>query len=228
MTGIILKILIIAGVVFCFVSFILYIINYKKNCSAGKIALVFYGISWLLNFMIVLNNYVLIGYVPFVSMFQVLTFIAMLNGPIMLYMRFVRKNTWIIPFFMVAQTILLTGLCFMKSEAVSEFRPALQSVWFFPHVMVYTISYTLCLLAFLIQIRALFSKDTEHVRVLEDGIYDCISIAFPASTLGIFFGAIWANEVWGAFWSWDSKENWALVTWLIYMLYLHFRKIGKL
>ncbi len=50
-----------------------------------------------------------------------------------------------------------------------------------------------------------------------------IRFSFPFMTLGIVTGAVWANETWGTYWSWDPKETWALVTWLIYAAYLHAR-----
>ena len=55
--------------------------------------------------------------------------------------------------------------------------------------------------------------------------YRLIGFGFPFLTLGIISGAVWANEAWGAYWSWDPKENWALVTWLIFAIYLHARLI---
>ena len=51
--------------------------------------------------------------------------------------------------------------------------------------------------------------------------YRCVAMAYPFLTLGIITGAIWANEAWGRYWGWDPKENWALITWLIYGLFLH-------
>ncbi|HEV2349603.1 MAG TPA: cytochrome c biogenesis protein CcsA [Terriglobia bacterium] len=53
--------------------------------------------------------------------------------------------------------------------------------------------------------------------------YKTISIAFPLLTLMIATGAYWANRTWGAYWSWDPKETWALITWLTYVGYLHMR-----
>ena len=46
---------------------------------------------------------------------------------------------------------------------------------------------------------------------------------FPFLTIGIISGAVWANEAWGSYWSWDPKETWALITWLIFAIYLHSR-----
>jgi cytochrome c-type biogenesis protein CcsB len=53
--------------------------------------------------------------------------------------------------------------------------------------------------------------------------YRTISFGFPLLTLGIIAGAVWANEAWGSYWSWDPKETWALITWLVFASYLHAR-----
>ena len=55
--------------------------------------------------------------------------------------------------------------------------------------------------------------------------YRIISLGFPFLTLGIIAGAVWANEAWGSYWSWDPKETWALITWLVFAAYLHTRII---
>jgi cytochrome c-type biogenesis protein CcsB len=53
--------------------------------------------------------------------------------------------------------------------------------------------------------------------------YRTISFGFPLLTIGIISGAVWANEAWGSYWSWDPKETWALITWLVFASYLHAR-----
>jgi len=53
--------------------------------------------------------------------------------------------------------------------------------------------------------------------------YRIIGLGFPLLTIGIISGAVWANEAWGTYWSWDPKETWALITWLIFAAYLHSR-----
>jgi len=53
--------------------------------------------------------------------------------------------------------------------------------------------------------------------------YRTISFGFPLLTIGILAGAVWANEAWGSYWSWDPKETWALITWLVFASYLHAR-----
>jgi cytochrome c-type biogenesis protein CcsB len=53
--------------------------------------------------------------------------------------------------------------------------------------------------------------------------YRIIGLGFPFLTIGIISGAVWANEAWGSYWSWDPKETWAFITWLIFAIYLHAR-----
>jgi len=60
-------------------------------------------------------------------------------------------------------------------------------------------------------------------QVLDRVTYQTIGIAFPLLTLMIAAGAYWANRTWGAYWSWDPKETWAAITWLVYAGYLHMR-----
>ena len=50
-----------------------------------------------------------------------------------------------------------------------------------------------------------------------------VYIGFSFLTLGLLFGALWAKEAWGHYWTWDPKETWAFLTWLAYLTYMHFR-----
>lgn len=60
-------------------------------------------------------------------------------------------------------------------------------------------------------------------QTLDNISYRIIGLGFPLLTIGIIAGAVWANEAWGAYWSWDPKETWALITWLVFAAYLHAR-----
>ncbi len=61
-------------------------------------------------------------------------------------------------------------------------------------------------------------------ELLDEITYKAIAIGFPIFTLGgLIFGAIWADQAWGVYWSWDPKETWSLITWFIYAFYLHSR-----
>jgi ABC-type transport system involved in cytochrome c biogenesis permease subunit len=54
-----------------------------------------------------------------------------------------------------------------------------------------------------------------------------VYIGFGFLTLGLVFGAFWAKEAWGHYWTWDPKETWAMITWLAYLLYIHYRLVNK-
>ncbi len=58
---------------------------------------------------------------------------------------------------------------------------------------------------------------------LDNLSYRLLGIGFPFLTIGILSGAVWANEAWGSYWSWDPKETWAFATWLVFAMYLHTR-----
>ena len=102
--------------------------------------------------------------------------------------------------------------------------PALQSPWFVPHVVVYIIAYALLAVSSLIGVKGLFlmrlKKQINGTINLADNI---VYIGFAFLTFGLLFGALWAKEAWGHYWTWDPKETWSFLTWMVYLLYIHFR-----
>jgi cytochrome c-type biogenesis protein CcsB len=60
-------------------------------------------------------------------------------------------------------------------------------------------------------------------ETLDNISYRVIGLGFPLLTIGIIAGGVWANEAWGSYWSWDPKETWAFITWLVFAAYLHAR-----
>ena len=65
----------------------------------------------------------------------------------------------------------------------------------------------------------------EDLNNLDNLSYRLIGIGFSFLTIGILSGAVWANEAWGSYWSWDPKETWALITWITFAIYLHTRLV---
>ena len=96
--------------------------------------------------------------------------------------------------------------------------PALQSVWFVPHVSVYMFSYSMLGCATLLSTVALVRRSYNMDIAIEKLLY--AGLAFL--TMGMLTGSLWAKEAWGAYWSWDAKESWAVATWALYLLALHF------
>nr|YP_010296295.1 cytochrome c heme attachment protein [Angelonia angustifolia]UMB51240.1 cytochrome c heme attachment protein [Angelonia angustifolia] len=66
------------------------------------------------------------------------------------------------------------------------------------------------------------------IQQLDYWSYRVISLGFIFLTIGILSGAVWANEAWGSYWSWDPKETWAFITWIVFAIYLHTRTNRKL
>ena len=65
----------------------------------------------------------------------------------------------------------------------------------------------------------------EDLNSLDNLSYRLIGIGFSFLTIGILSGAVWANEAWGSYWSWDPKETWALIAWITFAIYLHTRLV---
>ena len=126
---------------------------------------------------------------------------------------------WILSF-----STLLSGvfICInlLKPEIHSKLMmPALQSPWFAPHVIIYMFAYALMGAAVLMAVWQLLGKQDQL-----PAIDNLTRVGLSFITVGMLFGALWAKEAWGTYWSWDPKETWAAATWLCYLVYLHLRR----
>ena len=125
-----------------------------------------------------------------------------------------------------------------QMQEITPLIPALKSNWLMMHVSIMMLSYaallagSLMAVVFLVLSRkpqpilpteAKTNTSNSLVEVLDQLSYRTLGIGFPLLTLGILSGAVWANEAWGSYWSWDPKETWALLTWFIFAIYLHLR-----
>ena len=130
-------------------------------------------------------------------------------------------------------TFLVIGYAAMQSREVHELMPALRSNWLGFHVSTAIIAYGAFGVSFVLSIIFLLRG-----RFKESGFWDqhipsrdkLDTISYRSVALGLLFltftiitGAIWAERAWGSYWSWDPKETWSLVTWIIYAVYLHLR-----
>ncbi len=111
--------------------------------------------------------------------------------------------------------------------------PALQSPWFRPHIIAYMLAYTLMgsaavmALYQLVRDRALSSSPltVSSPRGGREGVGSLVFVGLSLITIGMLFGALWAKEAWGHYWSWDPKETWAAITWFSYLVFVHYRQI---
>ncbi len=137
-----------------------------------------------------------------------------------------------IPFLLLAYIVMKMGA---EERVAQAIPPALKSQWLTFHVLTAILAYGAFAISFglgimyLLKARHSGGKSGEASsrlpapEVLDELAYKMVGFAFPLLTLCIISGAIWANYAWGTYWSWDPKETWSLITWIIYAGYLHAR-----
>jgi len=141
---------------------------------------------------------------------------------IITYLRWGYK--WFITY-ALSLAILFLFINYLHPETYEKtLMPALQSPWFVPHVIVYVFSYALLAASSLVAVKGLYELYFREFEVKTLHLADnLVYIGFSFLTLGLLFGALWAKEAWGHYWTWDPKETWAFLTWLAYLTYMHFR-----
>ena len=134
------------------------------------------------------------------------------------------RYKWLLSFSTLLSTVFIIINIAKPDIHNKVLMPALQSPWFAPHVIIYMFSYAILGAVTLVALYYLFREeklqDKERIMDMTDNLV-YVGVAFI--TMGMLMGAIWAKEAWGHYWTWDAKEIWAAVTWMCYLLYLHFR-----
>ena len=130
-------------------------------------------------------------------------------------------------------TFLVIGYAAMQSKEIHELMPALKSYWLGFHVSSAIISYGAFGVCFVLSMIYLMRDKMKEHGFLDEHIpskekldllsYRSVALGLLFLTITIISGAIWADRAWGSYWSWDPKETWSLITWLIYAVYLHLR-----
>lgn len=160
--------------------------------------------------------------------YESLVFFAAMIGLVLgVYRLLARQKT--ILFILFGGTIVALAMLAIASSPLAPREvvppiPALQSYWLVLHVTLAFIGEAFFVVAFVCSIYYLSSRDEERRKRLDRLTYTTIGIGYPIFTAGaLIFGAIWAENAWGNYWSWDPKETWSLITWFIYAAYLHAR-----
>ena len=180
-----------------------------------------------------------IGHAPFSNLYESLVFFAWTLMFLYLLMEWRTKNrsigTFVTPlaFLALAYASFSPGI----SSHIQPLVPALKSNWLISHVITCFFGYAAFALSFGISIMYLLKRpDTSEERnlflrlipsraILDDLSYQMIVIGFLMLTLGIITGSVWAHSAWGSYWSWDPKETWSLITWLVYAAVIHARLV---
>ena len=135
---------------------------------------------------------------------------------------------WILSFSTLMSVVFVCINLFKPEIHSKTLMPALQSVWFVPHVIVYMFSYAMMGAATLFSAYLWFRKTPAEATDEEMSVCDgLVRNGWAFLTLGMTMGALWAKEAWGDYWTWDPKETWAFATWISYLLYLHLRPSYK-
>ena len=206
------------GMIFAFVSFFVS----KKWIDLVKLLVVSFGIAALLLFIVIL--WIKLDRPPMRTLGETRLwysfFIAIIG--LLVYRKW--KYNWLLAYCLMLAVVFLL-LNYLKPEIHNKaLMPALQSFWFVPHVIVYMISYAILAVSSLIGFKGIYElwrkRFSEDTLKLGDNL---VYIGFGFLTMGLVFGALWAKEAWGYYWTWDPKETWAFLTWIVYLFYIHYR-----
>lgn len=178
-----------------------------------------------------------IGRAPLTNLYESLVFFAWTIAVIYLVLE--RKfNIRTVGAFVAPFPFLIMAYASLNPNYIQPLVPALKSNWLISHVVTCFVGYAAFAVSFVISILYLFKAGSEKLSprsagsfwgflpssaALDEIGYKTIAIGFPLLTIGIVTGAFWANVAWGTYWSWDPKETWSLIVWLIYAAYLHAR-----
>lgn len=231
-------------------AFALYAIHvfFARHRNVGIAAVTVLSGAWVLQtiFMVLRTMFYFKqhgGFVlPSTNMFEVMNYFVWLSVPIYLIVenRMIKTRLFgafalFIPLMMLAFNARSMSMDVGAADP-RELFPSLKSYWLWIHVSCMILSYAIfaigAIFALLYILRALGVLNLERfspkfsLKDLDRSSYRMVLFAFPVLTLGVFLGAVWADSAWGRYWGWDPKEVWALIIWLIYLGYIHFRMMG--
>ncbi len=208
---------------------------FTLNEHGARLGRMFLLIGVLLHGAGFLARYLSAGYTPITSLFESLSFSAF--AIVCVFLGFeLRYNLRVLGAFVAPLAFLFALFAAFLPGEVRTLAPALNSYWLPVHVMLLFFGNAVFAVAFgagimyLLMERELkrkrlgpIFKRLPSLNVLDEINYRCLTIGFPLLTLGIITGSIWAEYAWGSYWSWDPKEVWSLITWLLYAALLHGR-----
>lgn len=224
-----------------FITFVFYIFStlfyfaflFSKREKSAKAGYRIAFLGFLIHTVALLWRTVESGHAPFTNMFESLSFLAWASvlAYVIIEGKFRIQKAG--PYFMliVIALMALASSPLMPKEA-TPLVPALQSYWLWLHVSVTLLGEAFFAVAFITSIMYLVAESKKRKGIktglsaekLDSISYRCIAIGFPLFTLGgLVFGMIWAYKAWGRVWGWDPKEVWSLITWFVFVLYLHTR-----
>ena len=174
-----------------------------------------------------------VGHIPVSNLYEVFILFCLLTT--LIYLFFEEKNqtkalgAFVMPVVTAAVAFLFWYARTRDAAAIQPLVPALQSYWMKIHVPANFMGYGCFSVAAMVALADLCRRSVSFLpsrNALHEWMYRSIAIGFVFFTLATILGALWAAEAWGGYWSWDPKETWALIVWLNYASWLHFRKVA--
>ena len=168
---------------------------------------------------------VIAGRLPLSNQFEFSTSFAWGIAVMLVALQLKSRAQWIRAAAMPMAFLILSYAALQPRE-ITELMPALKSAWFGLHIGSAVFSYAAFVLAGCGGLRWLLQEKKLPKAQLVQLDYLCyrlVALGFLLLTVVILSGAIWAEQAWSAFWTWDPKEVWALITWIVYAIYLHQR-----
>jgi ABC-type transport system involved in cytochrome c biogenesis permease subunit len=166
-----------------------------------------------------------VGHIPYVQLYETFLFSAWALGVIAIIADQTAKTRLPGTISSILITLIMAYILQWSesSRQGSALVPALQSPWLDVHIATAFLSYA----GFAISAGAALVYLFSPKESIDELSYRLVAFAFPLLGLAIILGAVWANQVWGTYWSWDPKETASLVTWLVYAGYLHTRLVFR-
>ncbi len=219
-----------AGYLIAMVLYILFLVLKKERC--GKWADILAVLSFVFHTAALVTRGIGAGRLPLTNQYEFATSFAW--GICACYLIFLWKYKFrALGAFVMPVIFLIIGYAAMQSREVRELMPALRSNWLAIHVSSAIISYGAFGVSFAVSLMFLIRQKlpagsfaAQHIpeeKRLDLISYRAVSLGFLFLTFVMISGAIWAEHAWGSYWSWDPKETWSLITWIIYAIYLHLR-----
>jgi len=169
-----------------------------------------------------------IGHAPLSNLYESLIFFGWSIALALILIR-VKFRADIVVLLGLPIVFLVMAYTFLEDHSIKPLIPALQSNWLVAHVITCFLGYAGFAVSFVAALLLLLSKRSDQLgksltsEILDEIIYRSILLGYPLLSLGIITGAAWADYAWGSYWSWDPKETWSLITWLVYSAFLHAR-----
>lgn len=158
------------------------------------------------------------GRIPLATMYEFGLFLSLILTSFILVVDFKFKSR-LLALLITCASFVLAAVQLLFFQESHSLTPALKSAWLTAHVLTAVAAYGLLSVSFVLAVAGLCWKQAPDS--IERFVNRLVAAAFPLLTLLLITGAVWAEYAWGSFWSWDPKETWALVTWLVYLGYLH-------